>query len=130
MEALIHHFKLWTEGFPAPDGSIYQAVESPHGELGVLLAGDGGAKPRRCHWRTPSFDNLSVLPKIVKRRILWRTWLPSLLLSTLCSEILTDESGNKISNEVKQILSKYPLEHKRSAVMPLLYLAQRRGLSQ
>ena len=66
MEALIHHFKLWTEGFPAPDGSIYQAVESPRGELGVLLAGDGGPKPRRCHWRTPSFDNLSVLPKIVK----------------------------------------------------------------
>ena len=66
MEALIHHFKLWTEGFPAPDGSIYQAVESPRGELGVFLAGDGSAKPRRCHWRTPSFDNLSVLPKIVK----------------------------------------------------------------
>jgi NADH-quinone oxidoreductase subunit D len=66
MESLIHHFKLWTEGFPAPDASVYQAVESPRGELGVLLAGDGGAKPRRCHWRTPSFDNLSVLPKIVK----------------------------------------------------------------
>ena len=66
MEALIHHFKLWTEGFPAPEGSVYQAVESPRGELGVLLAGDGSAKPRRCHWRTPSFDNLSVLPKIVK----------------------------------------------------------------
>ena len=66
MEALIHHFKLWTEGFPAPDDSIYQAVESPRGELGVLLAGDGGGKPRRCHWRTPSFDNLTVLPKIVK----------------------------------------------------------------
>jgi NADH-quinone oxidoreductase subunit D len=66
MEALIHHFKLWTEGFPAPDASVYQAVESPRGELGVLLAGDGSAKPRRCHWRTPSFDNLSVLPEIVK----------------------------------------------------------------
>ena len=66
MEALIHHFKLWTEGFPAPDSSIYQAVESPRGELGVLLAGDGGPRPRRAHWRTPSFDNLSVLPKIVK----------------------------------------------------------------
>ncbi len=66
MEALIHHFKLWTEGFPAPNASVYQAVESPRGELGVLLEGDGGAKPRRCHWRTPSFDNLSVLPKIVK----------------------------------------------------------------
>ena len=66
MEALIHHFKLWTEGFPAPKASVYQAVESPRGELGVYLEGDGGPKPHRCHWRTPSFDNLSVLPKIVK----------------------------------------------------------------
>ena len=66
MEALIHHFKLWTEGFPAPKASVYQAVESPRGELGVYLEGDGGPKPHRVHWRTPSFDNLSVLPKIVK----------------------------------------------------------------
>jgi NADH-quinone oxidoreductase subunit D len=66
MEALIHHFKLWTEGFSAPDASIYSAVESPRGELGVLLAGDGGPKPRRVHMRTPSFDNLAVLPEIVK----------------------------------------------------------------
>lgn len=66
MEALIHHFKLWTEGFSAPDASIYSAVESPRGELGVLLVGDGGPKPRRVHMRTPSFDNLSVLSKIVK----------------------------------------------------------------
>ncbi len=66
MEALIHHFKLWTEGFPAPKASIYSAVESPRGELGVYLEGDGGPKPYRVHWRTPSFDNLSVLPKIVK----------------------------------------------------------------
>jgi NADH-quinone oxidoreductase subunit D len=66
MEALIHHFKLWTEGFPAPDADIYAAVESPRGELGVLLAGDGGPKPRRVHMRTPSFDNLSVFPEMVK----------------------------------------------------------------
>jgi NADH-quinone oxidoreductase subunit D len=66
MEALIHHFKLWTEGFPAPNASIYSAVESPRGELGVLLEGDGGPKPRRVHMRTPSFDNLAVLPEIVK----------------------------------------------------------------
>lgn len=66
MEALIHHFKLWTEGFLAPDASIYSAIESPRGELGVLLAGDGGPKPRRVHMRTPSFDNLSVLPEMVK----------------------------------------------------------------
>jgi NADH-quinone oxidoreductase subunit D len=66
MEALIHHFKLWTEGFPAPNASIYSAVESPRGELGVLLVGDGGPKPRRVHMRTPSFDNLGVLSEIVK----------------------------------------------------------------
>ncbi len=66
MESLIHHFKLWTEGFPAPKASIYSAVESPRGELGVYLEGDGGPKPYRVHWRTPSFDNLSVIPKIVK----------------------------------------------------------------
>jgi NADH-quinone oxidoreductase subunit D len=66
MEALIHHFKLWTEGFPAPKNSIYCAVESPRGELGVYLEGDGGPKPHRVHMRTPSFDNLSVINKIVK----------------------------------------------------------------
>ncbi|MCE7861896.1 MAG: NADH-quinone oxidoreductase subunit D, partial [Chloroflexi bacterium CFX2] len=66
MEALIHHFKLWTEGFLAPNASVYSAVESPRGELGVLLEGDGGPKPRRIHMRTPSFDNLAVLPELVK----------------------------------------------------------------
>lgn len=66
MEALIHHFKLWTEGFPAPKASVYSAIESPRGELGVYLEGDGGPKPYRVHWRTPSFDNLSVVPKLVK----------------------------------------------------------------
>lgn len=66
MEALIHHFKLWTEGFPAPKASVYSAVESPRGELGVYLEGDGGPQPHRVHWRTPSFDNLSVVPKIVR----------------------------------------------------------------
>ena len=66
MEALIHHFKLWTDGFPAPKASVYSAVESPRGELGVYLEGDGGSKPHRVHMRTPSFDNLSVLDKITK----------------------------------------------------------------
>ncbi len=66
MEALIHHFKLWTEGFPAPKASIYSAVESPRGELGVYLEGDGGPKPYRVHMRTPSFDNLSVINKITQ----------------------------------------------------------------
>jgi NADH-quinone oxidoreductase subunit D len=66
MESLIHHFKLWTEGFPGPKGSIYNAVESPRGELGVYLEGDGGPKPYRVHWRTPSFNNLSVISLITR----------------------------------------------------------------
>ena len=64
MEAVIHHFKLWTEGFPAPKASVYVPVESPRGELGVYLEGDGGPKPYRCYWRTPSFVNLQVLPML------------------------------------------------------------------
>ena len=66
MEALIHHFKLWTEGFSPPKGSVYIAVESPRGELGVYLESDGGPKPYRIHWRTPSFTNLQILPLIAR----------------------------------------------------------------
>ena len=62
MEAVIHHFKLWTEGFPAPKGAVFVAVESPRGELGCYLEGDGGPRPHRVHFRTPSFANLQVLP--------------------------------------------------------------------
>ena len=66
MEALIHHFKLWTEGFNPPKGSVYSAVESPRGELGVYLESDGGPKPYRVHWRTPSFTNMQALPIMAK----------------------------------------------------------------
>jgi NADH-quinone oxidoreductase subunit D len=69
MEAVIHHFKLWTEGFPAPKASVYVPVESPRGELGVFLEGDGGPKPYRCYWRTPSFVNLQILPKLSKNHL-------------------------------------------------------------
>jgi NADH-quinone oxidoreductase subunit D len=62
MEAVIHHFKLWTEGFPAPKGSVFVAVESPRGELGCFLEGDGGPKPYRVHFRTPSFAALQSMP--------------------------------------------------------------------
>jgi len=66
MEALIHHFKLWTEGFEAPKASVYSAVESPRGELGVFLEGDGGPKPYRIHMRTPSFENVGAIPEMAK----------------------------------------------------------------
>jgi NADH-quinone oxidoreductase subunit D len=58
MEALIHHFKLVTEGFRVPVGQVYTAVESPRGELGVHLVSDGGTRPYRVHFREPSFNNL------------------------------------------------------------------------
>jgi NADH-quinone oxidoreductase subunit D len=61
MEALIHHFKLWTEGFSVPKGSVYTAVESPRGELGIFLESDGGPKPYRVHYRSPSFVNLQAM---------------------------------------------------------------------
>jgi NADH-quinone oxidoreductase subunit D len=62
MEALIHHFKLFTEGFKVPPGETYVAVESPRGELGCYLVSDGQARPYRMHTRAPSFANLQGLP--------------------------------------------------------------------
>jgi NADH-quinone oxidoreductase subunit D len=62
MEALIHHFKIFTEGFKVPAGETYVAVESPRGELGCYLVSDGEARPWRMHTRAPSFYNLQGLP--------------------------------------------------------------------
>ncbi len=64
MEAVIHHFKLWTEGFPAPAGAVYLPVESPRGLLACYLESDGGARPHRVHFRTPSFANMQALPAL------------------------------------------------------------------
>ena len=61
MEALIHHFKLYTEGYHVPEGDIYAAVEAPKGEFAVYLVTDGGNKPYRCHIRAPSFVHLSAM---------------------------------------------------------------------
>jgi NADH-quinone oxidoreductase subunit D len=67
MEALIHHFKLWTEGFQAPAESVYVAAESPRGEIGVFLEGNGGPKPLRIHYRTPTFVNLQIMPLLTRK---------------------------------------------------------------
>jgi NADH-quinone oxidoreductase subunit D len=64
MEAVIHHFKLWTEGFSVPDEEVYVAIESPRGEIGCYLHGTGGTKPRRVHFKTPSFMHISALGKM------------------------------------------------------------------
>ena len=61
MEALIHHFKLVTEGYRVPPGETYVGIESPRGELGCFVVADGSAKPARVHMRDPSFSNLQAL---------------------------------------------------------------------
>jgi NADH-quinone oxidoreductase subunit D len=66
MEALIHHFKIFTEGFKVPEGEVYRAVESPRGELGCYMVSDGSARPYRMHIRGPSFVNLQSMPHMLR----------------------------------------------------------------
>ena len=70
MEALIHHFKIFTEGFRVPEGEVYVAIESPRGELGCYLVSDGGPKPYRMHIRGPSFVNLQGMPLMMRGGLL------------------------------------------------------------
>jgi NADH-quinone oxidoreductase subunit D len=70
IEALIYHFKIVTEGFHPPIGEVYQAIESPRGELGFYFVSDGSPKPYRCHVRAPSFVNLQALPKMIEGRLI------------------------------------------------------------
>ncbi len=66
MEALIHHFKIFTEGFKVPEGEVYAAVEGPRGEIGCYIASDGSATPYRMHVRAPSFVNLQTMPHMMR----------------------------------------------------------------
>ena len=66
MEALIHHFKLYTEGYRPPKGEVFVRTESPKGELGFYIVSDGSAKPYRMHVRAPSFANLEALPLMIE----------------------------------------------------------------
>src|SRR5437763_4451163 len=68
MEALIHHFKIFTEGFKVPEGEVYVAIESPRGELGCYLVSDGSSRPYRVHIRAPSFVNLQAMPHMMQGR--------------------------------------------------------------
>ncbi len=66
MEALIHHFKIFTEGFKVPEGEVYVGIESPRGEIGCYIVSDGSAKPYRMRIRPPSFINLQTLPHMMR----------------------------------------------------------------
>lgn len=69
MEALIYHFKIVTEGFRVPAGEVYQAIESPRGEMGYYMVSDGTSKPYRVAVRSPSYGNLQALPKLAEGRL-------------------------------------------------------------
>ena len=70
MEALIYHFKIITEGFAVPEGEVYQAVESPRGEMGYYVVSDGTAKPYRVHMRSACLANLQLMPKMCEGRLI------------------------------------------------------------
>jgi len=70
MEALIHHFKLYTEGFHVPAGEVYAAVEAPKGEFGVYLVADGTNKPYRCKIRAPGYAHLSAMEYLCRGHML------------------------------------------------------------
>jgi NADH-quinone oxidoreductase subunit D len=70
MEALIHHFKLYTEGFKVPEGEVYAAVEAPKGEFGVYLVSDGTNKPYKCKIRAPGFAHLQAMDFLCKGHLL------------------------------------------------------------
>jgi NADH-quinone oxidoreductase subunit D len=77
MEALIHHFKLYTEGFHVPEGEVYAAVEAPKGEFGVYLVSDGTNKPYRAKLRAPGYPHLAAMDAggrdLVQGASCWRT---------------------------------------------------------
>ena len=132
IEGLIYHFKIFTEGFAPPPGEVYQAIESPRGELGVFMASDGSAKPYRVKFRTPSFVNLQSLPKALRRpsdrrcgRLhrhdrhgarrsgRARYWRP---------ENRTMQLPPPLETKFKELAGRYPI--KRSALIPMMLYAQ------
>ena len=70
MEALIHHFKLFTEGYRVPAGKVYTSVEAPKGEFGVYLISDGSNKPYRCKIRAPGFSHLQAMDYLIRGHML------------------------------------------------------------
>ena len=139
MEALIHHFKLVTEGFRVPAGQVFQTVEHPRGELGVHLVSDGGTRPYRAHFRDPSFNNLQAHVDHVRgraggrRRRRRRVPRPGAgrggpLMSIETSR--TGQTGRRTTPrrtrastaDADAIVARYP--QARSALLPMLHLVQ------
>ena len=125
MEALIHHFKLFTEGFRVPAGETYVAIESPRGEIGCYLVSDGTGKPVRLHIRGPSFYNLQSMEAMVPG-----TFVADAV--AIISSIDPDHGrGGPLMpftaperKRAEEIVARYP--HSKSALLPLLHMAQER----
>ena len=125
MEALIHHFKLFTEGFRVPPGETYVAIESPRGEIGCYLASDGTGKPVRMHIRGPSFYNLQSMDAMV----------PGIDGGRRGGDHLEHRPGHGRGGSLmaftdaerrraEELVARYP--HSKSALLPLLHMAQDR----
>jgi NADH-quinone oxidoreductase E subunit len=136
MEALIHHFKLYTEGFHVPAGEVYAAVEAPKGEFGVYLVADGTNRPYRAKLRAPGFLHLQSMDYIAKGTS-WPMWPRSSARWMSCSERLTAECCAACTPPARASPSRPPtwLGRRRrspnipegrqaSAIIPLLWRAQ------
>ena len=139
MEALIHHFKLFTEGYRVDKDEIYTSVEAPKGEFGVYLISDGTNKPYKCKIKAPGFSHLQAMDYLIKGHML--ADVPAVLGSMdIVLERLIDEYKKiskdqpetfKFNNQNLEVAEKavanYPKGKQQSAVMALLYLAQRQN---
>ena len=127
MEALIHHFKLVTEGFRVPAGQAYAAVESPRGELGAHVVSDGGTRPYRVHLRDPSFNHLQIGRRGVRGRPGGRPDPGDREHRSgdgRRGQVMpfSDEVLARLDADAAQIIGQYP--RPRSALLPLLHLVQ------
>ena len=121
MEALIHHFKLVTEGFGVPAGEAYSAVESPRGELGCYVVSDGGPKPQRVHMRDPSFVNLQALRPMARN-----AYLADMIAMIGSLDNVMGGRRPMTADQIREHLE--PIRHEfaeeRSLILPALKFAQ------
>ena len=146
MEGLIHHFKLYTEGYKVPAGEVYAAVEAPKGEFGVYLVSDGTNRPYRCKIRAPGFAHLQAMDFLCRKPHARRRQRRSSARSTSCSARSTGDGPSQEldrrpfavsptsirsfaftpENEAwaEREIPKYPPGRQASAIIPLLWRAQ------
>ena len=122
MEALIHHFKIFTEGFKVPAGEVYVAVESPRGEIGCYIASDGSATPYRMHVRAPSFVNIQTLPHMLRGGLVADAVAVDLQRRPDPRRGRSMRLSDANVSIAKEIIGRYP--RPKSALIPLLHLAQ------